>query len=139
MGNVRKFLTVILVVITMAFMAFGVTAALSAAFDGPSSTVVVMAEETADASEGETADSSEEEDADGATAYKALAAGLAIGAAALGGAIAMGIAISKSTESIARQPEADGKIRSTLMLGLVFIETAIIYALIVAILIVFVL
>ena len=39
----------------------------------------------------------------------------------------------------ARQPEAEGKISSSLMLGLVFIETAIIYALIVAILINFVL
>ena len=46
---------------------------------------------------------------------------------------------SKSNESIARQPEAAGNIRTSLMLGLVFIETAIIYALIVAILIIFVL
>ena len=51
----------------------------------------------------------------------------------------MGISISKATESISRQPEAAGSIRTSLMLGLVFIETAIIYALIVAILIVFVL
>ncbi len=54
-------------------------------------------------------------------------------------AIAMGVATAKSTESIARQPEADGKIRTSLMLGLVFIETAIIYALLVVILIIFVL
>ena len=38
-----------------------------------------------------------------------------------------------------RQPEAAGKINSAMMLGLVFIETAIIYALIIAILIIFVL
>ena len=37
------------------------------------------------------------------------------------------------------QPEAADKIRAGMMLGLVFIETAIIYALIVAILIIFVL
>ncbi len=74
-----------------------------------------------------------------ALSSKAIAAGIAIGLAALGGAFAMGIAISKSSESIARQPEAEGKIRTTLMLGLVFIETAIIYALVVAILIIFVL
>lgn len=37
------------------------------------------------------------------------------------------------------QPEAESKIRTTLMLGLVFIETAIIYALLVVILIIFVL
>ena len=70
---------------------------------------------------------------------KGYAAAIAIGLAAAGGAVAMGIAIAKSTEGIARQPEAEGKIRTTLMLGLVFIETAIIYALVVAILVIFVL
>ena len=49
------------------------------------------------------------------------------------------IAIGKSAEGMSRQPEASGSIRSSMMLGLVFIETAIIYALIVAILIIFVL
>ena len=51
----------------------------------------------------------------------------------------MGLVIWKTVESIARQPEAEGKIRTAMMLGLVFVETAIIYALIVAILIIFVL
>jgi len=54
-------------------------------------------------------------------------------------ALGMGIATGKAAESIGRQPEAEGKIRTTLMLGLVFIETAIIYALLVVILIIFVL
>ena len=70
---------------------------------------------------------------------KAIAAGIAIGIAAAGGAVGMGMATAKSAESIARQPEAEGKVRTTLMLGLVFIETAIIYALLVVILIIFVL
>ena len=70
---------------------------------------------------------------------KAIAAGIAVGVAAAGGAVAMGLATAKSAESIARQPEAEGKVRTTLMLGLVFIETAIIYALLVVILIIFVL
>ncbi|MDE7003342.1 MAG: ATP synthase F0 subunit C [Oscillospiraceae bacterium] len=70
---------------------------------------------------------------------KAIAAGIAVGIAAAGGAVGMGLATAKSTESLARQPEAEGKIRTTLMLGLVFIETAIIYALLVVILIIFVL
>ena len=73
------------------------------------------------------------------TGWKAIAAGIAIGLAAAAGAIGMGIAIAKTNESIARQPEADRKLRSTFMLGLIFIETAIIYALVVAILIIFVL
>jgi len=66
----------------------------------------------------------------------ALAAALAIGLAATGGAIAMGMAIGKAMEAIGRQPEAEGKIKSNLILGIVFIETAIIYALIISILIV---
>lgn len=70
---------------------------------------------------------------------KAMASALAIGLPAAGGAIAMGIAIARSVDGISRQPEAEGKIRTSLMLGLVFIETAIIYALIVAILVIFVL
>lgn len=70
---------------------------------------------------------------------KAIAAAIAVGLAAAAGAIGMGIAIAKSAEAISRQPEAEGKIRTTLMLGLVFVETAIIYALVIAILIIFVL
>ena len=56
-----------------------------------------------------------------------------------GGAVGMGLSAGKAVEGIARQPEAESKIRTTLMLGLVFIETAIIYALLVVILIIFVL
>lgn len=80
-----------------------------------------------------------EEGESDSTGWKAIAAGIAIGLAAAAGAVGMGIAIAKTNESIARQPEADGKLRSTFMLGLIFIETAIIYALVVAILIIFVL
>ncbi|MDO4620645.1 MAG: ATP synthase F0 subunit C [Lachnospiraceae bacterium] len=72
------------------------------------------------------------------TGSKAMAAGLVVGLAAAAGAIGMGIAVAKSGEGISRQPEAAGEIRGNMMLGLVFIETAIIYALIVAILIIFV-
>ena len=73
------------------------------------------------------------------TGSKAWAAALAVGLAAAGGALGMGMAVSKTAEGISRQPEAEGRIRTAMMLGLVFIETAIIYALIVAILIIFVL
>lgn len=77
--------------------------------------------------------------ADNSIGYKAVASGVAIGLAAAGGAIGMGMSISKAAEGISRQPEAENKIRTTLMLGLVFVETAIIYALVIAILIIFVL
>jgi len=140
MSNVRKFLTAIIVALSLVFVALGVTAVVSAVYNGGSSAIEVMAEETSGSSDAtvETTETAEVEE-DNATSSKAIAAGIAIGVAALGGAVSMGIAISKSAESIARQPEAEGKIRTTLMLGLVFIETAIIYALIVAILIIFVL
>ena len=65
----------------------------------------------------------------------ALGAGIAIALAALAGAIAMGFAVSKAIVGVAKQPEADSKIKSTLILGLVFIETAIIYASVVGLLI----
>ena len=70
---------------------------------------------------------------------KAIAAGIAIGLAACGGGIGMGIIGAKTSEGISRQPEADGKIRTSFMLGLVFIETVVIYALLTVILIIFVL
>ena len=82
---------------------------------------------------------SESAQTDSSLGLKAVATGIAIGLAAAGGAMGMGIAAGKSVEGIARQPEAESKIRTTLMLGLVFIETAIIYALLVVILIIFVL
>ena len=78
-------------------------------------------------------------EADNTTGLKAIASGIAIGLAACGGGIGMGISGGKAAEGISRQPEADGKIRTNFMLGLVIIETAIIYALLVVILIIFVL
>ena len=70
---------------------------------------------------------------------KAISAAIVVAVVGAAGAIGMAMAVSKSAESMARQPEMASKINSTMMLGIVFIETAIIYALIVAILIIFVL
>ena len=70
---------------------------------------------------------------------KAIASAIVVGLVGTGGALAMGTAIGKCAESMARQPEMANKINSTMMLGIVFIETAIIYALVIAILIIFVL
>lgn len=56
----------------------------------------------------------------------------------IGAAIAIGNATSKSVESIARQPEASGKITTALMLGAAFIEATAIYGLLVSILLIFV-
>ena len=110
-----------------------------AADNGPSAdqaqTVTQESAETAEAADV----TAEETTADSSTGSKAIAAAICVGLAATGGAVGMGLAIAKSAEGISRQPEASGDIRTTLMLGLVFIETAIIYALIVAILVIFVL
>lgn len=62
-----------------------------------------------------------------------------IGVTCFGGALGMAHAVGKAAETIAEQPEASGSIRASMMMGLVFIETVIIYALIVAILLIFVL
>lgn len=75
----------------------------------------------------------------GGIGEKAYASAITIGIAAAAGAISMGLAICKAAEGVSKQPEASSKIQTILMLGLVFIETAIIYALIIAILIIFVL
>lgn len=77
--------------------------------------------------------------AESSTGSKAIAAAVVVGIVATAAALGMAIAIGKSAEGISRQPEASGSIRSSMMLGLVFIETVVIYALIVAILIIFVL
>lgn len=87
----------------------------------------------------ETATVEDENTVEDATKAKAIAAGAVVAVVATAAAIAMGMSVCKASESIARQPEADGKIRSAMMLGLVFIETVVIYALIVSILIIFVL
>ena len=68
-------------------------------------------------------------------AYYAIAAAIAI-FTGVGAAIAMGLSTSKAVESIARQPEAESKIRTALMLGLAFTETTAIYGLLIAILLV---
>ena len=96
---------------------------------------------TPSTSASQTIETQDDADASGSNTLgmKALGAGIAIGLAACGGAIGMGSSVGKSVEGISRQPEVEGKIRTTLMLGLVFIETAIIYALLVVILIIFVL
>ena len=53
-----------------------------------------------------------------------------------GAGIGMAISTSKAIDAIARQPEADSKIRTTLLLGLAFIETTAIYGLFIAIMLV---
>ena len=53
--------------------------------------------------------------------------------------LGMAHSVAKAANNMAEQPEAAGQIRTSMMMGLVFIETVIIYALIIANLIIFVL
>ncbi len=62
-----------------------------------------------------------------------LVCGLAIGIAAFGGALGQGIAISKGLEGIARNPEAQPKIFIPMIVGLALIESLVIYALVISI------
>ena len=68
--------------------------------------------------------------------YLAVALGLAI--AAFGCAIGQGIGLKAACEGTARNPEAGGKLMVTLILGLAFIESLAIYALVVSMIILFV-
>lgn len=53
-------------------------------------------------------------------------------------AVVMGLATGKACESIARQPEASGKINSMLLLGLALTESCAIYGFVTALIILFV-
>lgn len=69
---------------------------------------------------------------------------VAIGAAiatlcCLGAGIGIGVATGHAAEAIARQPEASGKINSTLILGCALAEATAIYGFVIALLIIFVL
>lgn len=66
----------------------------------------------------------------------ALAAGIVM-FVGFGVGIGQGIATGKAVESIARQPEAKSDIMSTMFVGLAMTETSVIFALVVAIVLLF--
>jgi len=66
-------------------------------------------------------------------AASVIAAGLAVGLASIGPGVGQGTAADQAVEGIARQPEAKGKIRGTLLLSLAFMEALKIYGLVVSI------
>ena len=77
-----------------------------------------------------------------------LAIGIILGCCALGAGIAMiagigpgigeGSAVAKACEAIGRQPESKSAVTSTLIMGCAIAETTGIYALVIAILLIFV-
>ena len=68
----------------------------------------------------------------------ALSAGLCMGVGAIGPALGEGGAVSKACEAIGRQPESKGSVTSTMIMGCAIAETTGIYALVIAILLIFV-
>lgn len=68
---------------------------------------------------------------------KAIATAFAMGFGAIGPGIGIGILAGKALEAIGRNPEAEGKIRTTMILGIAFAEAIAIYALVIALIIKF--
>lgn len=69
--------------------------------------------------------------------WSIITAGFALAIAAFGGALAQGRAIAASAEAIARNPSATGDIRGALILGLVLIESLVIYVLLISLILFF--
>ncbi len=67
-----------------------------------------------------------------------IGAGLGIGIAAHGTGQGMGNAIAAACEGTARNPEASGKLTTTMLIGLALIESLCIYALVIALIMLFV-
>ena len=72
-----------------------------------------------------------------AHAAQLLAAGLAIGLGAIGAGIGIGNVSGKAVEGISRQPELKNDLQQVMILGIVFCETVAIYALVVALILLF--
>lgn len=65
----------------------------------------------------------------------ALGAGLAV-TTGIGAGIGIGLATSKAVDAIARQPEADGKITKSLLLGCALAEATAVYGFVISLLII---
>ena len=68
---------------------------------------------------------------------KAIGAGLCMGIGAIGPGVGEGNAVGKALEGMARQPEAAGNLRTTMILGCAITETTGIYSLLISFLILF--
>ena len=66
----------------------------------------------------------------------AYGAGFAIGVAAFGGAIGQALGLKAALDSIGRNPSAASKITTPMIIGLAMIESLVIYALVIALMLV---
>jgi len=70
-------------------------------------------------------------------AVSVFCAAFGVAIAAVGSAVGQGKATASALESIARQPEAKGSITQLLIVALAFIESLTLYALLIAIVLIF--
>ncbi len=70
-------------------------------------------------------------------AFSALGAGVGLGLAALGGAIGMGSTAAATIAGTARNPGLGGKLMTTMFIALAMIEAQVIYALVVALILLY--
>jgi F-type H+-transporting ATPase subunit c len=73
-----------------------------------------------------------------AEALKLLGAGLAMGLGAIGPGIGLGILLMGALQAIGRNPGAQGPIQTNMFIGMAFTEAVAIYALVVALILLFV-
>ncbi|MCX6809846.1 MAG: ATP synthase F0 subunit C [Candidatus Berkelbacteria bacterium] len=69
---------------------------------------------------------------------RAIAAAVTIAVGAIAPAIAIGMIGSKGLEAIGRNPEASGKVQTSMILAIAFAEAIAIYALVIALIVKFV-
>ena len=69
--------------------------------------------------------------------WSIITAGFALAIAAAGAALGQGRAVASAAEAIARNPGAAGEIRGALILGLVLIESLVIYVLLISLILFF--
>jgi len=71
-------------------------------------------------------------------AMKAIGMALAVGLGMIGPGIGIGILVSKALEAIGRNPEAAGKVQTTMFIGIAFTEALAIFAIVIAFLVKFI-
>lgn len=70
--------------------------------------------------------------------WTVIVASMALALAAMACGVAQALAVKKGLEGIARQPEATGQIQTAMILGLAFIESLVIYVLLISLILLFV-
>ena len=73
-----------------------------------------------------------------AQTFKLLAAGLSMGLGAIGPGIGIGLLVLGALQAIGRNPDVQGQVQTNMFIGIAFTEAVAIYALVVALILLFV-